>query len=356
MLKIKLSIAGFLKIFSLHKNLKVFLLLSLPFLTQLGCNTTEPPSVIPPKDPRTYTWTIDTLINNSFQTDLIRIWGTSPSDVYVGGHNADFPGSLWHYDGKRWEDVTLPVTNFEAPGIYGFSSNDIWVVGETATDFSLILHFNGTSWQNFSNLTGKALRCIWGSSPNNIWAGGTNTLFHYDGISWKQFPIFIPTQGIQLTSIVGLQKSDIYMVGYRNDVVQPLDTSFYYLYHFNGNDWLVEDSSYITSNINARKFGVILDSFGGEFYGAGDMLFKKTGNDWSIINNDPLIFSLGGSSSNNIFCAGINGTIYHYNGVDWKKIIIKENFTEPIYDIWTEGNEAFFVAHDGARTYIIHGK
>ncbi|HCY76607.1 MAG TPA: hypothetical protein DHV28_11870 [Ignavibacteriales bacterium] len=356
MRKIKLTIAGFLKIFSVHKNLKVFLLLSLPFLTQLSCNTTEPPLVIPPKDPRTYTWTIDTLINNSFQTAMRRIWGCAPNDVYIGGHNADTPGCLWHYNGESWEPVNLPVITFDVNGIYGFSSNDVWVVGETATDFSLILHFNGTNWQNYSNSTGKALRCIWGSSPSNIWAAGTNTLFHFNGSSWNNSSFFIPSQGVHILSMSGLNSNDIYMVGGRNDVVQPLDTSFYYLYQFDGSQWTVVDSSYITNNDNVRNFGVQLKTIGGELYSASDRLFKKEGNKWEIINDDPLIFSLGGSSSNNIFGAGINATVYHFNGSDWKEITIKEGFQEPIYDIWTDGTEAFMVAMDGIRTFVIHGK
>lgn len=339
----------------MNKNI-LFIPLLYVFLIGLNsCDTIEPPPIKPTKDPRTYTWTIDTL-NNSFQTIMIRIWGSASNDVYIGGGNAAFPGALWHFDGNRWMPVNLPVTTHDVNGIYGFSSNDVWVVGETATYFSLILHFNDTSWQNYSNATGKALRCIWGSSPSNIWAAGTNTLFHFDGSSWTNFPFFIPSQGVHILSMTGLNSNDIYMVGGRNDIVQPIDTSFYYLYHFNGSQWNVIDSSYLTNTKYIWNFGVILKNIGGEYYSASDRLFKKEGNKWVIINDDPLIFSLGGSSSKNIFGAGINATVYHFNGSDWKEITIKEGFQEPIYDIWTGGTEAFMVAMDGIRTFVIHGK
>lgn len=340
----------------MKKNILFVLSLGFLIIVLNYCDTTEPPPVIPPKDPRTYTWTIDTLINNSFQTAMRRVWGSEPNDVYIGGHNADTPGCLWHFDGSSWETINLPVTTFDVNGIYGFSSNDVWVVGETATDFSLILHFNGTGWQNYSNSTGKALRCIWGSSPSNIWAGGTNTLFHYDGSSWTNFPFFIPQQGVQILSMSGLNSNDIYMVGGRNDVVQPIDTSFYYLYNFNGSQWNIIDSSYVTNTEYVWHFGVILKVMGGELYSAGDRLFKKNDDVWDIINDDPLLFSLGGSSPNNIFGAGINATVYHFNGSDWKKITIKGEFQEIITDIWTDGTEAFMVATDGVKTFVIHGK
>ena len=57
MLKLKLTKKHFLKIFVVSKNLKVFLLLSLTFLMQLSCNTTEPTDDLKPGR-RDYTWTI----------------------------------------------------------------------------------------------------------------------------------------------------------------------------------------------------------------------------------------------------------------------------------------------------------
>lgn len=212
------------------------------------------------------------------------------------------------------------------------------------------------AWQNYPNSTGKALRCIWGSAPSNIWAGGTNTLFHFDGSSWTKFTFFIPPQGIHILSMSGLNSNEIYMVGGRNDVVQPIDTSFYYLYHFNGSQWNVIDSSYLTNTEYVWHFGVRLKTIGGDLYSASNRLFKKEANKWKIINDDPLVFSLGGSSSDNVFCATTNGTVYHFNGTDWQIIAVKEGFQEPIYDVWTDGTEAFMVATDGIRTFVIHGK
>ena len=81
----------------------------------------------------------------------------------------------------------------------------------------------------------------------------------------------------------------------------------------------------------------------------GNRLFKIEGSGWKIINDDQLVFSLGGSSSKNIFGAGINATVYHFNGSDWQKITIKEGFQEIILDVWTDGTEAFMIASDGRK-------
>lgn len=331
------------------------LILIITFQFFVGCDTTEPPPVKPVKDPRTYTWTIDTL-KVSFQTYLRKIWGSGPNDVYIGGHNAGRPGSLWHYDGKSLSPVELPVITYDVNGIYGFSSSDVWVVGETATNVSLILHYDGTKWKDYSSNSGKELKCIWGSTSTDVWAAGTNTLFHFDGTSWKKYDFFIPPQGVQVLSMSGLGSNEVYMLGYRNDAVDPIDTIFNYMYNFNGSQWSVVDSSYITPYDYVRNFGDIVKAIDGTMYSAGDRMFKQEGDGWVIINDDPLIFSLGGSSAQNIFAAGLYGTVYQYNGTDWAKLTIKEGFQEDIYDVWTNGTEAFMIATDGSSSFVIHGK
>ena len=48
MLKLKLTNVSFLRFFSKNKKLKVFLLLALPLLAILSCNTTEPVDELKP--------------------------------------------------------------------------------------------------------------------------------------------------------------------------------------------------------------------------------------------------------------------------------------------------------------------
>ena len=65
----------------------------------------------PPKNPRDYVWTVDTLAYpGSIQTHMRSIWGSSVSDVYVAGFNASGGGNMYHYDGEVWEVVGLHVS------------------------------------------------------------------------------------------------------------------------------------------------------------------------------------------------------------------------------------------------------
>ena len=85
----------------------LFSLIILLAIILSGCRKSPVEPVIP-KDPRTYTWTIDTLsYPGSAQTIMQSIWGSSPSDVYVVGHNDGGYGKMYHFDGKMWTPVVL---------------------------------------------------------------------------------------------------------------------------------------------------------------------------------------------------------------------------------------------------------
>ena len=140
------------------------------------------------------------------------------------------------------------------------------------------------------------------------------------------------------------------------DAVQPIDSTFYYLYHFNGTSCTVVDSACETIDVSIPKFGIYLTTIDGSLYSAYNGIFKKEGNDWTLLFYDPYILTAGGSSKDNIFVVGNFGMIYHYNGIDWQKIVIHDDFQLPLCFAWTDGKEAFITSIDGYKTYMLHGK
>jgi hypothetical protein len=150
--------------------MRVFVCVSVFVLfVQLDCKDTliDPPI----KNPREYTWTIDTLAYpGSFQTLMGDMWASSPSDVYVVGHNDQAFGKMYHYDGKGWTPVNTPFGAIDLGAIYGFSANDIWAVGERIDynptpppnflDSSLIIHFDGSRWTEYKVIGGRHLQTV----------------------------------------------------------------------------------------------------------------------------------------------------------------------------------------------------
>ena len=83
---------------------------------------------------RDYKWTIDTLsYPGSLQTTMYDMYAVNEKNIYVVGHNEDNGvGTMYHYDGRKWDPVKLSWAvggtiggAFDLSAMYGFGANDI---------------------------------------------------------------------------------------------------------------------------------------------------------------------------------------------------------------------------------------
>src|ERR1035437_6080540 len=95
-----------------------------PFSIFLSChNPVEPGNISPGR--RDYIWTVDTLPNYSY---ISKIWGNSPTDVWVIGQPGDFSKTIYHFNGRQWQ--TDNIFRYISPNsIYGFAVNNVWIGG-----------------------------------------------------------------------------------------------------------------------------------------------------------------------------------------------------------------------------------
>ncbi|MFB0517204.1 MAG: hypothetical protein ACETWG_11460 [Candidatus Neomarinimicrobiota bacterium] len=231
-----------------------FISIILLLLGASACGLLTGPDDEVAKDPREYTWTVDTLAFGP-QTAMERIWGSSPTDVYVVGHNAKMvQGKMFHFDGDKWDMVELSTSYgghisgyFDLSSVYGFASDDVWAVGERVydnpepppnwLDSTLIIHYDGAVWQEAVTPPGRGITAIGGSGPQDIWAGGLyGTLLHYDGNAWTPDSIPLvdahdPDQFSYFNLFTGHRADDLYGFYYW------ADDDGNWLLHYDGESW-----------------------------------------------------------------------------------------------------------------------
>lgn len=366
------------------KFIKVIFLSSVLFLQLISCKDTGTgPTQKPFKDPRTMTWTVDTIqYPGSMQTLLSSIWGSSPTDVYAVGHNESNDGQIWHYDGKKWVPVDLfqyvERNGLTLQKVFGFGPGDFWVVGAkyvSAAGFehkgTLMLQNNGL-WIDHKLNYLSWIMDITGTSSRDIWACGSNGIvMNFNGYSWRVDTIKIKKFHYDTEYVLrGIAKTD-------NDIVLIATTSNFTLarreqYYIRGSikNWAVVDSSIFTNENwgDNSRWGDngIFQSSSGKIYsygGGGVWVLDIKKNQWDqILRNNYYVNSVFGLSDDHLIATADFGKIWLYNGSVWTELsnLVPGQGQLQIYDVWTNGDEMFFLALSTnsypMKTLILHGK
>jgi hypothetical protein len=353
---------------------------TLVLLLQLSCKDNAVGPVF--KDPRTYTWTIDTLsYPGSFQTNMQDVWGSSATDVYVVGHNDQNRGLMWHFDGNKWSDIKLSTVqggNIQGPidlsAVYGFGVDNILAVGDkdydnpnpppNFLDSSLIIHFDGRQWNEQRIQGGRLLRAIWGNSPSSLWIGGwTNTVFHYDGSAWKRdsLPVTVQSDGFfQVEAFEGNASGEVYAIG--NTHQNSTSTTIHYFFVRQRDRWLVVDSFFVAPSRIEWKWGQqdLWVSPSGILYSCGRGVHRWNGSNWEMLFDHPnLLTRVIGTGEENVFVVGHLGTVLHYDGRNWYQYEQLANPDLILWGVWTDGKEVMVVGYTATfpqKTIILHGK
>ena len=341
---------------------------------------------MPPKDPRQYVWTIDTIAYpGSFQTNMSDIWGSSPSNVFIVGHNDQGLGLMWRFDGTKWANVKLVASEggniteaINLSAVFGSGPNDIWAVGMTLdinphpppffADSSLIIHFDGIQWREQKIQRGGALWSISGCDPQEMWASGSEgTIYHYNGTSWARdsSPIPIISSARQeLGDIRVKNRAEAYVLGSNTPISG--DTSFgnlatFYFLSKANQQWSIAGSYSFHSGQTGDRFGLygLWLSPNGALYSFDSGVFRWTGSGWiNVYQTSSALRRIAGVDDNNFFVVGDFGKVIHYNGVDWYEFFSLKNQNVVYSSAWTDGREVFVVGYlnNGSKTILLHGK
>jgi hypothetical protein len=112
---------------------------------------------------------------------LLTIWGSGPTDIWVGGTNGLFHGTGATSATLSWTKLAMDG-NTPVLSVWGSGANDVWAVGNNGTT-SRVFHYAGppadptaSGWTVdpiSSSVVGKLVK-IWGNSATDVWTVGSS--------------------------------------------------------------------------------------------------------------------------------------------------------------------------------------
>lgn len=173
-------------------------------------------------------WEVDPI---SFATPAryAKVWGTSSTDVWIGGDRSSSDGAAFHrvsdgnggFTWSLWSTADQPSNgNFRGGGSIGASRVFLLGLGPPETYYTGQSTDSGVTfgwtWHDGFG-TGYALTAVWGSSPNDVYVAGIfGRLRHFDGTTWSISRIatqpVIPVTA-DFSAMWGSGPDDVWVVG-----------------------------------------------------------------------------------------------------------------------------------------------
>jgi hypothetical protein len=236
----------------------------------------------------------------SVDTDISKVYGNSFDDAYAFG----FDGALWHLNEGLWTKQVI-------------SSNVLFADISEANGLVVAVGSGSTIFMgqdgNFNRAQGTdcaIVNTLWGSSPENMYAGCSFGVAHYDGSTWKD--IAMPDQIRGVTNFYGRSADDIYAIGDSHSLL-----------HYNGSNWVncggTPQGTLLTGIWAAGPSDVYV--VGNVQYAIGDTdgsVWHFDGQNWTPIQyNLEGLDAIYGRSGSDIFVAGARGVMSHFDGNSW---------------------------------------
>ncbi|MBX3207134.1 MAG: hypothetical protein KF764_18955 [Labilithrix sp.] len=295
------------------------------------------------------------------------VWGDGTGIVWTVSEEGD----ILRWDGTSWSIVHTGAGKLLT--IWGSSPTDIWVGGTNG-----LLHGTGAtsatvSWTQLATDGDVPVLSIWGTSANDVWAvgndGSTSRVLHYDGApsappasGWSVHPVSASVVG-QLVKVWGYGTTDVWIAGSRS-IGWGDDPVIWHLSPDDGGAptfQKYESLDYYASNMPSG--GLTSDPndviWYGTFYGSSYML-RGTRNDstepfewtdllaWNVpkshwtcgnlVHHGALTFAM-----NDVWTYGEYGRLCHFNGTRWDlaAVSIEElPFTNDFWDAWAPNGDA----------------
>jgi hypothetical protein len=152
---------------------------------------------------------------------LSGITAPAKNDAWAVGYDARDNGSIYgqfllHWNGYRWRKSRMPVVIYQPDVIGSSSPSNVWIFGSSSNGREQAVRFTGRRWIRMPNPP-DALPNSFGLvvlSPDNVWAGGGESVDHWDGKSWTTtMPGLTNPTGFGLGQVSGTTPGDVWVAG-----------------------------------------------------------------------------------------------------------------------------------------------
>jgi len=283
-------------------------------------------------------WTVHATVAG----ELRAVWGSGPSDVWVGGEKGLYrgqgatPASLVFKPNPVPGDATIAITS-----LWGSGPNDVWAVGgkmkDESTAGSRVLRFSGASTDAGATWTLDpvstrpfAFTKVWGTAKSGVWIGGFNS--SPNGADAAVFRRAAGTTTFTRITNLPFDPRD----GTESGVFGDFTTG-----GASGNDvWIA-----------------------GKSRGFSPGFWRGTSTDgvtftWTHLArdlNDQPLEAIWGTSTTDAWAAGEYGRLRHWNGTAWAQAALmtgKYPIVEPLYAIWGTSTTDVWVVGKGTAIHL----
>ncbi len=266
------------------------------------------------------TWTI---YESPVKNKLNRIVMLSKTQGYIAGKY------LLKLNNGKWiiSSKSPPVPTIEC--FFLLDKNNIWAAHSNLTNSSDFYHYNGTGWKAEYNPLANQISSIFFLNKKTGWLAGDREIAFLKNGQWKFLKY--PNTSAGISYICGTDKNNLWIL-----------TGDQKLFSFVNGNWMQQfiKEKIIYMNFFDRDSGFVI---------TGNKLFIRNHSGWQLHSSNSLFGSISRLfflNNGEIWGAGLNGLIIHFNRKHWEKVDSPTG--ENLHDIFmTSNNEGWIVGSKG---------